>query len=386
MRARSRPRMRVDRPSAALAFAAACLLAAPAAWADTIALLPSRGGPDPAARTSLDGDLARGLAALEHTVINAAPAVVGVADGVADTAEEYRAVGAATRADWVLVGTVDPAITSERVELVACLVSAGRVESVAREVHGDRAASEVKEMLAVLVRPEGIGVGELPWERARAGKPAEAPKPPPAPPPKAPPPVPTAPPIEGRVALTYPTGAAEVWPAYSGGRRGFVGALVGASLPVARPFAATGSGASFVGGLRAGYAIGDSGLEPFVDLGGNLFGPRALWIDGGARWMWSPTAARGPDGLLRGAPFFLGPAVTAGVLVQLGASSPPRSDGTAYSSPAEAHLALGASLDLVYALAPGLQLEASLGDLRWVPTREGSILLLGATVGGALRF
>lgn len=383
--------MRVERPSVALSFAAACLLAAPSAWADKIALLPSRGGPDPSARAALDGDLARGLAALGHTVISASPATAGVADGVADTAEEYRAVGAATRADWVLVGTVEPAVTSERVELVACLVSAGRVESVAREVHTESAAPEVKEMLAVLVRPEGVGIGELPWERARSGKPAEAPKPPPAAPPPAapppaPPPVPTAPPIEGRVALTYPTGAAEVWPAYSGGRRGFIGALIGASGPVVRPGAATGSGASFVGGLRAGYAVGDSGIEPFVDLGGNLFGPRALWIDAGARWMWSPTVKRGADGLLRGAPFFLGPAVTAGALVQLGASSPVGAGGTSYTSPAEAHFALGASLDLVYALAPGFQLEASLGNLRWVPTGEGSILLLGATLGGALRF
>lgn len=375
------------RPSAAVSFAAACLLAAPSAWADKIALLPSRGGPDPAARAALDADLARGLAALGHTVINASPAATGVADGVADTAEEYRAVGAATRADWVLVGTVEPAVTSERVELVACLVSAGRVESVAREVHAESAAPEVKEMLAVLVRPEGVGIGELPWERARSGKPAEAPKPPPAaPPPPAPPPVPTAPPIEGRVALTYPTGATEVWPAYSGGQRGFVGALIGASAPVARPGAATGSGASFVGGLRAGYAVGDSGIEPFVDLGGNLFGPRALWIDAGARWMWSPTVKRGADGLRRGAPFFLGPEVTAGVLVQLGASSPVGKGGTSYTSTAEAHFALGASLDLVYALSPGFQLEASLGNLRWVPTGEGSILLLGATLGGALRF
>ena len=33
--------------------------AAPAAWADRIALLPSRGGADPAARTTLDGELAK---------------------------------------------------------------------------------------------------------------------------------------------------------------------------------------------------------------------------------------------------------------------------------------------------------------------------------------
>lgn len=377
----------------ASALAAATLLAAPSAWADKVALLPSRGGADPAARTALDSDLARGLTALGHTVIPAASAAVGVTDGVADTAEEYRAVGVATHADWVLVGAVEPAVATARVELTACLVPSGRVESVAREVNQTRTAPEIQEMLGVLVRPEGIGAGELPWEKTQLPAPPAphpATKPPPPvviPPPPAPP---AAPPIEGRAALLYPTGAAEIWPVYSGGNRGFIGAVLGFSVPAARPAArssaARGSGASFVGALRGGYAVGDAGLEPFAELGGNLAGPRALWVNAGARWMFSPLVKRGNDGLLRGAPFFLGPELTAGVFVRLGGAEVTASDGTSYSAGAEAHPVLGAALDLAFALSRSFQLEAQLGNLRWVPTGEGSILLFGATVGGALRF
>jgi hypothetical protein len=373
------------------ALAAAMLLAAPSAWADKIALLPSRGGADPSPRSVLDSDLARGLTALGHTVIAASPSAAGVTDAVADTLEEYRAVGAATHADWVLVGAVEPAVATARVELTACLVRMGRVESVAREVNQTRTAPEVQEMLAVLVRPEGIGAGELPWEKAPrppppAPPPAEKSPPPVVIPPPAPPAAPPAPPIEGRVGLSYPTGAAEVWPAYSGGKRGLVSVGLGFSAPAARPGAAKGSGSSFVSALRAGYAIGDAGIEPFAEFGGNLAGPRALWLNAGARWMFSPFLKRGNDGLRRGLPLFIGPELTAGLFVRLGTSGVTAKDGTTYSAGADAHPVLGLALDGAFALSRSFQLEAQLGNLRWVPTGEGSILLLGATLGGALRF
>jgi hypothetical protein len=371
------------------AFAGAWLLAAPSAWADKVALLPSQGGTDAAARSGLDSDLARGLTALGHTVISATPAAAGVTDGVADTPEEYRAVGAATRADWVLGGLVEPAVTTARVELVAYLVHLGRIESVAREVPRERSTPAVQEMLAVLIRPEGIGAGEFPWERVNPKPPAPPPpaetRPPSMVTPPAPAP-PTVPPIEGRISLSYPTRTAEVWPAYSGGHRGLAGATLGLAIPAARPGAATGSGASFVGALRLGYAAGAAGLEPFAELGGNLFGPRALWLNAGARWMLHPLRKRGSDGLLRGVPFFIGPELSAGVFVRLGGSHVTATDGSSYSSSAEAHPALFASLAVAFALSPSFQLEAGLGNLRWVPTGNGSILLLGATLGGALRF
>jgi hypothetical protein len=378
----------------AAALPLAIFLAAPAAWADRIAVLPSRGGADPGARTVLDGDLARSLQALGHTLVPApeisAAITAGVTDGVADTQEEYRAVGGATHADWVLVGSVEPAVSTARVELTACLVKAGRVEVVAREVDKAKQQPQVQEMLAVLVRPEGIGAGALPWE---AQTPPPAAPPPPAPPatppaPPEPPPAPAVPPIDGRARVHYPAGSGgEVWPPYSGGKRGFVSALVGVSLPVVRPGVAVGSGASFVGALRAGYAAGDLGFEPFAELGGNLFGPKALWVDAGARWMLSPTLKRGADGVREGAPFFIGPEILAGAFVELpsGTQISTTNNGV-FSAPASGRFLLGAALDLSFALSPNFSLESQLGNLRLALGGSGTLVLAGATLGATVRF
>src|SRR6185312_13452735 len=163
------------------------------------------------------------------------------------------------------------------------------VEEVAREVDRAKEQPQIQEMLVVLVRPEGIGSGALPWEQGLSTPPPKTPEHPlkpaePPPPPKAPEPPPV-PPVDGRSRVHYPLGSgAEVWPPYSGGKRGFVSALVGFGMPVVRPTVAAGSssGAAFVGAIRGGYAVGDLGFEPFAELGGNLFGPRALWLDAGA--------------------------------------------------------------------------------------------------------
>lgn len=346
------------------ALAAAVLLVAPSAFADRVALLPSRGGANPDARTALDAALARGLTALGHTVIPANAAASGVADGVADTPEEYRQIGVAAKADWVLVGHVEPAVTTTRVELTAALMQLGRIESVAREVEAAKADAQVQEMLAALVRPEGVSAGELPWEKSLPRPPAPVPVAPPPPPALPPPPV-------------SPPEPVIVHPVYSGGNHVFFGPVLGVSAPAARPSAASGSGASLTGALRGGYAIGDSGFEPFVEFGGNLVGPQALWISGGARMMWSPTAS---------APFFLGPEVIVGAFVRLPGADVKDKDGTTYGASSEAHPVLGAAVDLAYAVSRSFQLEAQLGNLRWVPASGGSILLAGATLGGSLRF
>jgi hypothetical protein len=198
------------------------------------------------------------------------------------------------------------------------------------------------------------------------------------------------PPVDGRSRVQYPLGSgAEVWPPYSGGKRGFVSAVVGFGMPVVRPTVAAGSssGAAFVGAIRGGYAVGDLGFEPFAELGGNLFGPRALWLDAGARWMFSPTIKRGPDGVLGGAPFFLGPEVLVGTFIQLPSGTQISSvNAGAYSAPAQARALVGAALDLAFALSPTLTLESQLGNLRWAPGGSGAIVMVGATVGATLRF
>lgn len=162
--------------------------------------------------------------------------------------------------------------------------------------------------------------------------------------------------------------------------------MVGFSLPAARPGVAAGSGGSFTGALRGGYAIGDSGFEPFAELGGNLVGPQALWIAGGARFLFSPSLARGSDGGLRGGPFFLGPELLIGAFVRLPGADVVGANGTIYSAKSDARPVLGAALDVAFAISPSFQLEAQLGNLRWIPASGGSLLLVGATLGGSLRF
>ncbi|WP_441290359.1 hypothetical protein ACSRUE_07135 [Sorangium sp. KYC3313] len=371
------------------AAAAALLAIAPAALADRVALLPARGGTDEAARSAAQAEVARGLAALGHTTAPdgaVAAALKDVADGVADSADEFRAVGARTGADWVLTGTVDPAVTTTRVELTAYLASTGRVESVAREVDRDRSDQQTQEMLAVLLRPEGIGAGELPWERAARSAPASAPPPPSAggaivlPPVPAPPPAPPA----KEVLMAYPLGPERVWPAYSGGRRVAVSASLGLAVAAARLPGASGSAASLVGEARVAYAPGDRGLELFAGGGGNLAGPFAGWIEGGARLLLTPSLTP-HDGAWRAFPLHLGPSLRAGAFFRSapGAVGP---DLTTYHGDLEVHPVLGASLDVALALSPSVQLEAQLGNLRWVPTGDGSLLLVGATLGAGARF
>lgn len=366
----------------AASLAAALLLAAPGAWADRVALLPVRG--------ALAAPVEKALAAMGHTLVPAAEVAAAVkakvVDGVADTQEEYRAVGAATRADWVIAGSLDPAVTTEHVELTACLVKAGRVESVAREVEKAREERQLREMVVALVRAEGIGSGALPWERI---DPAKAP---PLPEPKAPPApkTPEVPAVEGRARIAYPVGASgEAWPPYSGGKRGFLGLTGGFSLPVLRPPVPSGAtlplGLAMVGAVRGGYAVGDLGFEPFAELGGNLAGPGAIWVAGGARFLFAPLMKRGADGVRGGAPFYVGPELLAGGFFQLGKSAL-TTDLQSYAASGSARAVVGASLDLAYALAPWMALEADLGNLRVIPGGGGVLITVGATLAANLRF
>jgi hypothetical protein len=180
-----------------------------------------------------------------------------------------------------------------------------------------------------------------------------------------------------------------VWPPYSGGKRGFIRAGLGFSLPAVQP---TVGGTTLprtvavTGAARGGVALTDLGLELFADLGGNLKGTRALWLDVGARWMFAPAMSRGPDGVRSGVPFFLGPELLFGGFFQLGSSSIDPMTLKPYSVGGASHPMLGLGLDLAYAIAPSFQLEVGLGNLRWVPVSGGSVLSLGAELGATVRF
>ncbi len=391
------PRMRAFALAPGLALALALALASGTALADRVAIVPTRGPTDAPVTNAIDVDLARGLVALGHTVVPEAElraALGAVADGVADTAEEYRAVGARAKADWVVAATVEPAVVTERVEIAAFLVPMGRTESVAREVEKARAEAQLREMIGVLLRPEGIGAGELPWERrpsSQVAGPAPSAPPPVAPSPQAvaftPPAPPVAsPPVPERAWIDYLRTTEIVWPPYAAGRRGFLAVMVGGSGAVLRPEAAAGSAAAFVGQVRGGYAVGDAGLELIGSLGGNLVGPRALFVEAGARFLFTPSLHRGADGLLRGLSLHVGPELTAGAFVRLPPPDVTDASGAVYSGSASAHFTGAVALDLVVAVTPALRFEGGLPQLRWVPTGDGSILVLGATLGAGYRF
>lgn len=185
--------------------------------------------------------------------------------------------------------------------------------------------------------------------------------------------------------MAYPLGPARVWPAYSGGRRLAVTASLGAALAAARLPGASGSAASLVGAARLAYAVSDRGLELFAGGGGNLAGPSAGWIEGGARYLLTPSLT--PDGgAYRAFPLHVGPSLQAGAFFRSTGGDIERPGGAMYSDDLVVHPVLGASIDVVLGLSASAQLEAQLGNLRWVPTADGSLFLLGATLGAGLRF
>jgi len=380
-------------PSAAAL--AAALLCVHAAQADRVAVLPARGGTDDAARQAAQADIVRGLAAAGHTAVpesEVSATLWAVLDGVPDTADEYRTVGTATKADWVLVGLVEPAVTTHHVEIFAFHAATGRVESVAREIEPGKSAPQIQEMLAVLVRPEGIGAGELPWERAAPPPPPQPEKsatavavtPPPA---QKPPETPAAAPPAGKVHMDYLLGSHDVWPPYSGGKRSVLSVTQGFAVAVARSEGATGSGASYVGALRLGYAF-DSGFEPFLQAGTNLFGPPASWVDLGLRVMFTPSVHRVGRSLY-GASIHFGVEGTLGAFIRPGSDPVPGPDGSIYMRPDQTNVSLGLAGTVIVGLTPSIQLEAQVGNLRWVPAQdadEGTLFLMGATLGAGLRF
>jgi hypothetical protein len=157
------------RLAVALSFAAA-LPVSRAAWgADRVAVLRFEGaathGEIEAARAA-----ARDAVVLVHDALPSdaelAAGEARVTDGSPDTAREYRAAGVAAGAAWTVAGHVDSHGWTYRLELEACDVSTGRVESLAREIDARQPVPLIAEMLALLLRPEGVGGTLPPWEAA----------------------------------------------------------------------------------------------------------------------------------------------------------------------------------------------------------------------------
>jgi hypothetical protein len=243
--------------------------------------------------------------------------------------------------------------TVYRLELEVCQVETGRVESLARDLDPDEAPVRIGEMLALLVRPEGIGNAEIPWQTGAPRKPKAKPAPPPEPLPPAPSPPPPV--------------ASEAPPpdhVYAEGHPFALGASVGLSAALVRPSEARGPSLALpIGGVVAYAPEATPGLEFRGLFTSQVAGPRALEISAGARYAF-PVSARHR--------IFVGPELLAGAHVALGADKTAR------------FLAHGAAFAAV-GFGEQVQLEIA-ADLAGAFGGTGSLLLGGGTARVLVRF
>jgi hypothetical protein len=288
-------------------LALAGMLAASSALADKVAVLPFLSA---SAATSVDLDNARAATraaagALSHHLPSDGEmltAQMSSKDGVADTGEEYRAAGRASTSDWTVAGHVEGHGSTYRLELDVCQVASGRIESLAREIAPAQASAQIGEMLALLLRPEGLANAAIPWERGGSTLPP-TPSPAPAPPPVAPaPPAPPAPP--------------PVRHAYAEDRPFAIGLFTSALGAFSRPSNATGSSLAGLVGVTGAYALAQvPGLELRADFDVAVAGPGSVTFDAGARYAFP---------LLPAVRLFVGPQATLGAFVASGADKTAR--------------------------------------------------------------
>lgn len=278
-----------------------------------------------------------------------ATAVTAVQDGVADTSAEYRIAGKAATSQWTVVGRVALRNGYWHTEIEVCQVETGRVESLTRDVDPRVGSTQIGEMLALLLRPEGIGNAEVPW--ANQTLPPIVPDKPP--PPKVPPPPPE-PPKPPAVKHDY----AEKFPIAVGAGLGMNGAFV-------RPEGGAGLSTLAVFGFLTGeYAFERvPGLALRGNFGGNFYGPSSISVDVGARYAIPlvPTAR-----------LFFGPEVTIGALFPIGGDKSPR-----FLLRTDVFVALG--------LGERVQIEAAF-DLMSAFGGDGPLVLGGGLLRGLFRF
>ena len=224
--------------------------------------------------------------ATESELVTAETAAAGAPN---DTKAQYEAAGRASSSQWVVVGHVKPhpaGIPGYHLELEACQVSSGRVESLARDIDPTKANVQIAEMLALLLRPEGIGNSPIPWENDVL----QAPPPPKPPPPKPPPPKPLPPPPPPKPAVPEPDRGYGIHAPFAlGVGLGVDGAFAHPSVPAPLTEPST---FAFEGTITGEWAPLSAerypqllrGVALRADLGGNLYGPAAVLLDGGVRW------------------------------------------------------------------------------------------------------
>jgi hypothetical protein len=317
--------------------AAAAFASKGAMAADRVAVLRFMGSGG--GTTSMQLDAARGATreavGLVHDVLPSdaelKAAEAAVKDGTPDTSDEYRDAGKVAAAQWTVAGHVDAHGWTYRLEIDACQVATGRVESLAREVDARQAAPQIAEMLALLLRPQGVGDAVPPWDQS---PPPVAPKPAPI--------VPTPLPLPAPMALPAPTPPPVPSPAPEPDAYGVehpFGLGLGGEVLAAfvRSKEARGSSTAGVFTASAQYAIESvHGLELVGDIGAGSVGPTSFRLDVGARYVLP---------IVRAAHLYAGPEAALGAFFALGGDKDAR------------FLARG-ELPVIWAATSSVQIEA----------------------------
>ncbi len=342
------------------------------ALADKVVVLPFRATEGTApAKDVLKLASATGAAATTrgHTLVSAAEktkAEKSSKDGVFDTQAELVAAGKAAQSNWTLSAKVEFRGTAVyALDLEACQIGTGRVESVARDVELDKAEPQIAEMLALLLRPEGVAGAELPWKK-------NAPLPPiPPPEPVKEVPKPPDPPPPVQMVMPPPSfpprGYAEGHPFAGGLSAGMITAL-------ARPNGAVGNATSLLVQATFGYAFeAVHGLELRFDVGGGTVGPGSLFFDGGARYaiLLAPGSRRSADDMQSGR-FYLGPEVKIGGFIPFAGDKKAR------------FLARGGGF-VGFELTPEFALELA-PNVSVAPGGSGALLFFDVALGAFYRF
>ncbi len=331
-----------------LALLSTVLLCSATAFADLVLLLPAKGQvPGSLLGSVIDRETRYAIIELGHKLVDKDETDAAIRRAPSpDNSDAYGALARVTPAAGVIAPAVNPLERGYHLELTAFRAKDARTEAVARDIDTERVHDQTVEMLRVLMRPEGVGTGALPWETGgvraapRSSTPAGSSSQSPGP---------------GNPPATPPEPFAHRWI--------FAGAGVGGSAAVRRPGCATGSTGALAGDLRAGISPIDP-VEIAANFSINMTGPKALMFDASARYMWMAAPA------IR---LSVGPEAGVGAFHAGGGSQ------------ATSFMARG-SLITAARVSELVSLEASLGDLRVIPASSGTLVLAGASLHGVLRF
>jgi hypothetical protein len=311
--------------------------------ADKVATTTAKGTSPLAERSSMRATTELAAKGLGHVTVAESEVVQGegAAGDKIGTSAGLVAVGKVTGADWVVV----PVVNGNRLEIQACQVSTGRVESLVREIDPKSdPTTQVREMLALLLRPQGIADAPLPWDQKKPAPSASV-----------------VPASSASVAPSSSTVPKAPPPRYDEGGAIAIGAGGGVADVIARPAEATGKRLAF--GWNATLLVALPS-RPWLEILGRISGVHgpgnALAGDVGARATYATSR------------FAFGGEVTLGAFGQLGGAQ-------------TAQFAFGVSPVVAMAITRRVVLDLRPANLR-VATGSGTVALLGADLALLFRF